>query len=233
MKKNDDDLNSLRLRIARAAGSLENIVRLSDEIGQTQWQELIDSDLVACYGCKRDIRYIDATWSPFVNKKTAQEPYCPTCVPKMLEYYVRQYGSDCSLCHTRFIYVWSFPSSVILCENCKNTNQYSLDILKTEHRRIAVNLERTEQSYSLDRLRLNEWLKTLEHFSWKCAYCSGNYDCLEHFIPVSLGGLTIRSNCVPACNMCNTRKREHYPQDVKLIPTEAMQQVQSYLNQFS
>lgn len=41
-----------------------------------------------------------------------------------------------------------------------------------------------------------------------CAYCGGPYDVDEHVVPISRGGKTEISNLVPACEPCNTRKRD-------------------------
>jgi hypothetical protein len=71
-------------------------------------------------------------------------------------------------------------------------------------------------------LTLQQWLTTLDHFAWKCAYCQErSYEVLEHFIPMLLrdidiqfyreiGGTTAR-NCVPACHQCNSRKGRNSP----------------------
>ena len=54
-------------------------------------------------------------------------------------------------------------------------------------------------------LSLEEWTATLKYFQWKCAYCGGPYQVLEHVAPVELSGTT-RTNCVPACTRCNRVK---------------------------
>jgi hypothetical protein len=55
-------------------------------------------------------------------------------------------------------------------------------------------------------LTTKQWQFTLKHFNFRCAYCSGPYQVLEHVVPVELGGGTTYTNCVPACNSCNTCK---------------------------
>lgn len=60
-------------------------------------------------------------------------------------------------------------------------------------------------------LTLEEWLETLEYFEWKCAYCGGSYDLLEHYIPLSHYVGTTRDNCVPACHGCNGVKQAWHP----------------------
>lgn len=81
-------------------------------------------------------------------------------------------------------------------------------------------------------LTLEEWLATLAHFHWKCAYCQhAPYTVLEHFEPVIAGGGTTRYNCVPACDECNLGKQGLHPDH---IPTEygmdeGIARVRSYL----
>src|SRR5690242_9046143 len=54
-------------------------------------------------------------------------------------------------------------------------------------------------------LTFDEWMATLEYFQFKCAYCGGRYQVLEHIDWVGTAGTT-KANCVPACNSCNARK---------------------------
>lgn len=54
-------------------------------------------------------------------------------------------------------------------------------------------------------LTFDEWMATLEYFQFKCAYCGGKYQVLEHVDCVRFSGTT-KANCVPACNSCNARK---------------------------
>jgi hypothetical protein len=61
-------------------------------------------------------------------------------------------------------------------------------------------------------LTLSDWIETLDHYNWRCAYCaSGAYEVMEHLIPISQGGGTTVDNCAPACRSCNARKRDHHP----------------------
>lgn len=81
-------------------------------------------------------------------------------------------------------------------------------------------------------LTLEEWLATLAHFHWKCAYCQrAPYTVLEHFEPVIAGGDTTRYNCVPACDECNLSKQglhpDHIPAEYGM--DEGIARVRSYL----
>lgn len=64
-------------------------------------------------------------------------------------------------------------------------------------------------------LTLDQWLATLKHFHYLCAYCQRSpYEVLEHYIPIIQNGGTTVYNCVPACEACNLRKTDYYPDDV-------------------
>jgi 5-methylcytosine-specific restriction endonuclease McrA len=39
-----------------------------------------------------------------------------------------------------------------------------------------------------------------------CAYCGAAATTLDHVLPLSRGGLTIRANLIPACRSCNLAK---------------------------
>jgi len=53
----------------------------------------------------------------------------------------------------------------------------------------------------------DDWQETLSVFCFKCAYC-GNEENLtqDHVVPLSKGGTHEKSNVVPACKSCNSRK---------------------------
>lgn len=55
-------------------------------------------------------------------------------------------------------------------------------------------------------LTLDEWNEILEFFDNSCAYCQGEYQVIEHYIPISRGGGTTSKNCLPACTCCNNLK---------------------------
>jgi hypothetical protein len=65
---------------------------------------------------------------------------------------------------------------------------------------------------------MEQWLKTLEYFDHKCAYCGGNYEVIEHYLPIHKAGTTV-SNCVPACFSCNVMK-DKYGHDLSFYQKE-------------
>lgn len=63
-------------------------------------------------------------------------------------------------------------------------------------------------------LTIKEWISTIKHFNFSCAYCGGKYEALDHFIPITLHVGTTKNNCVPACKTCNSRKGNRLPEQV-------------------
>ncbi len=111
--------------------------------------------------------------------------------------------------------VWHITLIDILREDVetlsKNYEQQSVEHHTPELYKLNAQIERTRSAGLTSDLSLGEWLVTLEYFDNKCAYCGGPYEIIEHFIPVTLGGGTTKTNCVPACASCNVRKKEHHP----------------------
>lgn len=50
-----------------------------------------------------------------------------------------------------------------------------------------------------------------ENWGGLCAYCGDNAVGFDHVDPVSRGGATRKTNIVPACISCNSRKKNHDP----------------------
>lgn len=63
-------------------------------------------------------------------------------------------------------------------------------------------------------LTVRQWLTTLRYFDYKCVYCAAPFETLDHITPVSAGGGTTQSNCIPCCADCNERKQAIPVRDV-------------------
>ena len=74
-----------------------------------------------------------------------------------------------------------------------------------EQRLRAIN-EGAKRAGARHDLTIEQWLGTLEYFDYKCAYCGGAYEIIEHYL--AKAGTTV-SNCVPACFSCNVMKDKH------------------------
>ena len=65
--------------------------------------------------------------------------------------------------------------------------------------------QRAKQAGARHDLTMEQWRETLEYFDHTCAYCGGDYEVIEHYLPVYIAGTTV-SNCIPACLQCNIMK---------------------------
>ena len=75
----------------------------------------------------------------------------------------------------------------------------------TMEQRLRGQNQRAKQQGARHDLTMEQWLETLEYFDYKCAYCGGDYEVIEHYLPIYKAGTTV-SNCVPACLQCNIMK---------------------------
>jgi len=48
---------------------------------------------------------------------------------------------------------------------------------------------------------------------WRCQYCGGTAENLDHVVPRSRGGLHVWENVVAACRRCNAKKMDHTVQE--------------------
>jgi 5-methylcytosine-specific restriction endonuclease McrA len=71
-------------------------------------------------------------------------------------------------------------------------------------------------------IKHRQWRKRIaKKQSNHCYYCSTTFDdnnlqlrcTLDHFLPISLGGIDDRKNTVAACFRCNNRKDNLHPKD--------------------
>ena len=102
-------------------------------------------------------------------------------------------------------------------------------VLYAESYRIA---RHKEESYRQNRpcnLLLGEWAETLRHYNWRCAFCQGPFESLDHFVRVSRGGASWVGNVVPACLRCQTAKGNLLPEEVEFIPKDRMDKIARYL----
>jgi 5-methylcytosine-specific restriction endonuclease McrA len=110
-----------------------------------------------------------------------------------------------------------FLSMLTLCPACFEVYREELaeqqlrEEEPTEPTRVRRHLQRAIEHGCPATLTVTEWLDTLNQFNWRCAYCGGVYEALEHILPITLGGGTTKENCVPACWVCNVIKSGRHP----------------------
>lgn len=49
--------------------------------------------------------------------------------------------------------------------------------------------------------------------AWRCQYCGGPAENLDHVVPRSRGGLHVWENVVASCRRCNAKKMDRTPQE--------------------
>jgi len=125
----------------------------------------------------------------------------------------------------------TYPSVPVLCWPC-------LNFISRINQQVHSNLRRARRCGEPATLTVQEWIETLEHFNYRCAYCFRDNGLeeygylpvyMDHFIPLGMGIGTVRWNCTPACKSCNIVKRHLHPSVITLIPKEALERVQTYL----
>lgn len=71
--------------------------------------------------------------------------------------------------------------------------------------------------------RVNQGVKNTSIFSrrgvlardgFKCVYCGGPANTIDHVIPQSKGGGTTYDNCVAACSPCNRKKDDYFLEEI-------------------
>ena len=112
--------------------------------------------------------------------------------------------SPCSVCKVAV----ASDHFLNICAECKE--KYA-----GEAQLVRIHLYRARRAGTPATLTLPQWLETLNRFNHRCAYCpDGNYEVLEHYIPITQGGGTTQENCVLSCQKCNTKKRNKHPEAV-------------------
>ena len=179
--------------------------------------------VAVCSVCREVIPESEA----LASHGSAEHPYavdgdiCANCVTAALTYY----RATCPLCGIVGHRLGNFISicGEDICPLCHK--QYDAD--GSEQTRVSKQRTRAHNAGLPATLTLVEWLQTLIDFGGRCAYCSGPFDDLEHFIPVSQGGGTTAQNCVPACRYCNSSK--DHPR-YKRLSSDALAFVGAYLD---
>ncbi len=124
----------------------------------------------------------------------------------------------------------------------KHPEEYKILRKRTRHRLRAEKADYSQRAAMLPRtLTVAEWTETLRYFDHRCAYCGRRRQLhQDHLIPVVQGGPYTKSNIVPACISCNSRKGGRTPDEAQMplrkpwpltIPTETKQKPIQVRNQ--
>ena len=72
------------------------------------------------------------------------------------------------------------------------------------HKKDAIYLDQFSPKISI-----KNWKDSLNKITkYKCIYCGNPSESLDHLHPMSKGGKSITSNCVPCCLSCNGKKSD-------------------------
>jgi hypothetical protein len=87
--------------------------------------------------------------------------------------------------------------------------QHRDDVRRREAQRVLTAILRAQQHGTPATLTTDEWISTLDHWKWSCAYCGGPYQVIEHVCELKQGGGSTKGNVVPSCLKCNATKRNY------------------------
>lgn len=234
---NDALLARLRRAILRAGVGGEEAKLYAQKLAETDWisfaQEEGQGRRGACQLCGKTGFWQDM--HHLVNKWRNPRRCCEACYQSL--------ATHCQRCGLVFLPYHKGDENLKYCIACdwKIANKPYLDaiaelgekVVKREDKIVRTHLSRARAAKLAADFKVSDWLETLKAFDWKCAYCQEQpYENLDHFIPIAVGGGTIRNNCVPACVVCNDLKGHGHPNRVTRIPQEAIERVRSYLSQF-
>lgn len=99
-----------------------------------------------------------------------------------------------------------------ICRECENENNKEYRLTHPELiREIKVRTEQRRRARALEvesDFTKEQWKECLETFDNQCAYCGVETSdmCQDHFVPLSKGGGYTKSNIVPSCRSCNSKK---------------------------
>lgn len=65
-------------------------------------------------------------------------------------------------------------------------------------------------------LTIHEWLDALNRHGWRCAYCGGPFESMDHVRSLRRGGGTVATNVKPSCVACNSL-RERVEAAIELV----------------
>lgn len=76
-----------------------------------------------------------------------------------------------------------------------------------------------------------EWMRTIEDWQGKCAYCGDPYWTIDHYVPLAAGGGTTIGNCIPSCLPCNNRKASVHPEHILHAVPDVLRRIERYLQE--
>jgi 5-methylcytosine-specific restriction endonuclease McrA len=193
---------------------------------QTMFHEayrVLSDELVYCKQCQRR-RARSESWdtekkvrSMYGEWRFTFHDWCFDCIE-------HHWVKCCGLCNAQYVTL-RLDDKHLVCYDCRTPR------IIEESRRVIANNERTAELHLSANLTLKQWLAALEYFEYKCAYCLAPHVNMEHYMPVSLGGGTTASNCIPACSTCNAQKYSRHPGDLEdIFPADNLAHIRVWLS---
>jgi hypothetical protein len=244
---NRPELVKLQKAIVKLAHTEEGVRNILWDLMRSDWEEVFKQDLVQCEGCakhmpRRDMLEVDIDKEYHPHGWCCQNCYhhgVPTTCFSCKCSYVRKYSDPlllCYECRAKTCCICKRQGVCdkfrIVCHQCLSTYHLENDWEQSEKLRIGSHETRARSFGLLANLPLRKWAQTLIYFDWKCAYCQGPYQVIEHFVPVSRQGATYPGNCVPACRSCNGSKGYKMPTELTFVSPDVIEGIQKYLSQF-
>ena len=140
---------------------------------------------------------------------------------------------DCVNCGKVYAVAKSNAPVEGFCTECDNP------VFKKELMRVQKQNRRAERLNKLATLTFKQWITTVQHFNYRCAYCQrAAFHDMEHYVPLRVCGVgrgTSSNNVVPACSACNYYKKSRNPYNERSakrirIPKSDLDRVRNYLS---
>jgi 5-methylcytosine-specific restriction endonuclease McrA len=73
--------------------------------------------------------------------------------------------------------------------------------------RVSTQNKRIRDSFGQGQITVQGWVDALARNNGKCVSCgTDEFICIDHIVPVSLGGTNTDDNIQPLCRTCNSEK---------------------------
>jgi len=137
------------------------------------------------------------------SKVTGYSYYCKECINRKARKYRNKY-------YNKYIsYRRNYRE-----ENYEKLREQDVEwCAENRDKRNASESKRRARQLTLpNTLTTEEWNKAVNNFKGKCALCEGDYEHMDHFIPLATGKVgTVYENMVPLCSSCNLSKGPKNP----------------------
>jgi hypothetical protein len=231
-------LSKIKKEIARATSDPEEAEMLTKALAKTDWKDYIESEAVSRYGECKICRY-KKRWLDLIHTRDSCN------IPIKCCYYcysnVIRHCFQCGIEYIPYRLDVFTSANESYCDNCERnfripTFYQGLEKERfwKEYRIVSANRYRAKSLGLPTTLTANEWIATIKRFDWKCAYCpNGDYECMDHFIPICKGGGTTVLNCVPSCRRCNSAKGDKHPDDMAVNYGQTITHIKQQLEALS